>query len=102
MTIDTAKELQMNIAKEGLALLVLHPTADVQLHRECISHIGTAWDIPVGDTQEVSGQRIRFPIPSTDESRCSCSGVRITSQEKLRFLFLYDHSCSSAVCACSS
>ena len=40
MTIDTAKELQMNIAKEGLALLVLHPTADVQLHRECISHIG--------------------------------------------------------------
>ena len=46
MTIDTAKELQMNIAKEGLALLVLHPTADVQLHRECISHIGTAWDIP--------------------------------------------------------
>ena len=54
MTIDTAKELQMNIAKEGLALLVLHPTADVQLHRECISHIGTAWDIPVGDTQEVA------------------------------------------------
>lgn len=32
MTIDTAKELQMNIAKEGLALLVLHPTADVQFH----------------------------------------------------------------------
>ena len=53
MTIDTAKELQMNIAKEGLALLMLHPTFDVQLHRECISHIGTAWDIPVGDTQEV-------------------------------------------------
>ena len=53
MTIDTAKELQMNIAKEGLALLALHPSSDVQLHRECISHIGTAWDIPVGDTQEV-------------------------------------------------
>ncbi len=54
MTIDTAKELQMNIAKEGLALLVLHPTADVQLHRECISHIGTVWGIPVSDTQEVA------------------------------------------------
>ena len=53
MTIDTAKELQMNIAKEGLALLALHPSSDVQLHRECISHIGAAWDIPVGDTQEV-------------------------------------------------
>lgn len=52
MTIDTAKELQMSIAKEGLALLMLHPTSDVQLYRECISHIGTAWDIPVGDTQE--------------------------------------------------
>ena len=52
MTIDTAKELQMNIAKEGLALLVLHPTADVQLHRECISHIGTVWGIPTSDTQD--------------------------------------------------
>ena len=29
MTIDTAKELQMNIAKEGLALLALHPSSDV-------------------------------------------------------------------------
>lgn len=54
MTIDSAKDLQMNIAKEGLALLVLHPTCDVQLYRECISLIGTALDIPVGDTQEVT------------------------------------------------
>ena len=53
MTIETAKELQLNIAKEGLALLVIHPSSDVQPHRECISLIGTAWDIPVGDTQEV-------------------------------------------------
>ena len=53
MTIDSAKDLQMNIAKEGLALLILHPTFDVQPHRECISLIGTAWGIPVGDTQEV-------------------------------------------------
>ena len=30
MTIDSAKDLQMNIAKEGLALLMLHPTCDVQ------------------------------------------------------------------------
>ena len=41
MTIDTAKELQMNIAKEGLALLVFRPTSDVQFYRECISHIWT-------------------------------------------------------------
>ena len=53
MMIDSAKDLQMNIAKEGLALLMLHPSLDVQLHRECIFLIGTAWDIPVGDTQEV-------------------------------------------------
>ena len=53
MTIDSAKDLQMNIAKEGLALLMLHPACDVQPHRECISLIGTAWDIPAGDTQEV-------------------------------------------------
>ena len=53
MTIENARELQMNIAKEGLALLMLHPAFDVQPHRECISLIGAAWDIPVGDTQEV-------------------------------------------------
>lgn len=53
MTIDSAKDLQMNIAKEGLALLMLHLTCDVQPHRECISLIGTAWDIPVGDTQKI-------------------------------------------------
>ena len=34
-------------------MLVLLLTSVVLLHRECISHIGTAWDIPVGDTQEV-------------------------------------------------
>ena len=54
MTIDTAKELQMNIAKEGLALLMLHPAFDVQPHRECISLIGTAWGIPVEDTQKIT------------------------------------------------
>lgn len=54
MMIESAKDLQMNIAKEGLALLMLPPSLDVQLHRECIFHIGTAWDIPVGDTQEVT------------------------------------------------
>ena len=53
MTIDSAKDLQMNIAKEGLALLMFHPSFNVQPHRECIFLIGTAWDIPVGDTQEV-------------------------------------------------
>ena len=54
MTIDSAKDLQMNIAKEGLALLMFHPSFNVQPHRECIFLIGTAWDIPVGDTQEVT------------------------------------------------
>ena len=70
MTIDTAKELQMNIAKEGLALLVLHPTADVQLHRECISHIGTVWGIPVSDTQEVASllEREQAAILAAGES----------------------------------
>ena len=54
MMIESAKDLQMNIAKEGLALLMLPPSLDVQLHREYIFLIGTAWDIPVGDTQEVT------------------------------------------------
>lgn len=69
MTIDTAKELQMNIAKEGLALLALHPSSDVQLHRECISHIGAAWDIPVGDTQEVISLLTASWMPSTPQEK---------------------------------
>ena len=32
MTIDSAKDLQMNIAKEGLALLMFHPSFNVQPH----------------------------------------------------------------------
>ncbi len=44
----------MNIAKEGLALLMFYPSLDVQLHRECIFLIGTAWDIPVVGTQDVT------------------------------------------------
>ena len=70
MTIDTAKELQMNIAKEGLALLVLHPTADVQLHRECISHIGKVWGIPTSYTQEVASllEREQAAILAAGES----------------------------------
>ena len=32
MMIDIAKDLQMNIAKEGLALLMFHPSFNVQPH----------------------------------------------------------------------
>ncbi len=54
MTIERAKELQMNIAKEGLALLAIHPSVDVQEHRECISLVGAAWGVPTVETQEAA------------------------------------------------
>ena len=52
MTRETAKELQTRIAKEAVALLVLHPTLDVQQYRESIMAIGSAWDIDAADTLE--------------------------------------------------
>ena len=38
MTIENAKDLQMNIAKEGLALLMFHPSFNVQPHRVHLPH----------------------------------------------------------------
>ena len=52
MTQESARELQVRIAKEGLALLMLCPSADVQRHRECLCLIGAAWEIPIADTQD--------------------------------------------------
>lgn len=52
MTRETAKELQMRIAKEAVALLVLHPTLDVQQYRESIMVTGSAWDLDATDTLE--------------------------------------------------
>lgn len=39
MTKENAKELQMDLAKDALALLMLHEELDVRLHRECIELI---------------------------------------------------------------
>ena len=46
MTKENAKELQVDLAKDALALLMLHEELDVRSHRECIELIGEAWDIP--------------------------------------------------------
>ena len=52
MTKENAKELQVDLAKDALALLMLHGELDVQLHRECIERIGEAWDIPAEEQRE--------------------------------------------------
>ena len=52
MTKENAKELQMDLAKDALALLMLHEELDVRLHRECIELIGEAWDIPAEEQRE--------------------------------------------------
>ena len=52
MTKENAKELQMDLAKDALALLTLHGALDVQLHRECIELISEAWDIPAEEQRE--------------------------------------------------
>ena len=52
MTKENAKELQMALAKDALALLMLHEELDARLHRECIELIGEAWDIPAEEQRE--------------------------------------------------
>ena len=52
MTKENAKELQVDLAKDALALLMLHEELDVRLHRECIELIGEAWDIPAEEQRE--------------------------------------------------
>ena len=52
MTKENAKELQMDLAKDALALLMLHEELDVLLHRECIELIGEAWDIPAEEQRK--------------------------------------------------
>ena len=42
----------MALAKDALALLMLHEELDVRLHRECIELIGEAWDIPAEEQRE--------------------------------------------------
>ena len=52
MTKENAKELQVDLAKDALVLLMLHEELDVRLHRECIELIGEAWDIPAEEQRE--------------------------------------------------
>ena len=52
MTKENAKELQVDLAKDALALLMLHEELDVRLHRECIELIGEAWDIPAEEQRK--------------------------------------------------
>ena len=42
----------MALAKDALALLMLHEELDVRLHRECIELIGEARDIPAEEQRE--------------------------------------------------
>lgn len=52
MTIERAKELQANIAKEAIALLVIHGDAiEVAQYEKSVSLIGEAWGIPAEDTE---------------------------------------------------
>ena len=52
MTKENAKELRMDLAKDALALLILHGELDVRSHRECIELIGEAWDIPAEERRK--------------------------------------------------
>ena len=63
MTKENAKELQMALAKDALALLMLHEELDVRSHRECIELIGEAWDIPAEEQRE--------PLALLEEERVS-------------------------------
>ncbi len=52
MKTEAAMTMTMRLAKEALAMLVIHPTFDVQLYRESIMEIGEAWELPADATLE--------------------------------------------------
>lgn len=57
MTIERAKELQENMAKEAMAMLVIHgESIDAQRYEQSITLIGEAWDIPTEDTERLLSQ----------------------------------------------
>ena len=51
MTNERAKELQENIAKEALALLMVDGEMDTACYERCIELIGTAGKVPYKDTE---------------------------------------------------
>lgn len=53
MTLEQAKELQMNIAKEALALMVLFGSdAQTQAYEEAVMHIGKVWNTSQEHTEK--------------------------------------------------
>ena len=45
-------KLQENLAKEAIAYLMLYGTAvDVTPYRKAVTQVGTAWGLPIPDTQ---------------------------------------------------
>ena len=71
MNTEAAMELQMRLAKEALAMLVIHPTFDVQLYRESIMEIGEAWELPADATLEALAliEHERLAIQKAGEGR---------------------------------
>lgn len=53
MTKERAYELQGNIAKEAIALLVIHgPSVDVTPYQKTVMLIGSVWGLPAASTQQ--------------------------------------------------
>lgn len=53
MTKERAYELQGNIAKEAIALLVIHgPSVDVTPYQKAVMLIGSVWGLPAASTQQ--------------------------------------------------
>jgi hypothetical protein len=53
MTLEQAQELQMNVAKEAVALMVLFGSdAQVQGYEDSVVQIGKVWNIPQEQTEE--------------------------------------------------
>lgn len=53
MTTERAKELQANITKEAIAMLVIHGSAiETDNYKTGVSLIGKAWSLPSDDTEQ--------------------------------------------------
>ena len=57
-------KLQENLAKEAIAYLMLYGTAvDVTPYRKAVTQVGTAWGLPIPDTQRWLDLIRQKPLP---------------------------------------
>lgn len=82
-------KLQENLAKEAIAYLMLYGTAvDVTPYRKAVTQVGTAWGLPIPDTQrwlDLIRQEENRSYPSSRARKGeSCDGGKRPADKRQR------------------